>query len=341
MKTVSVIIATLNSEKTLGKCLKSIRSQNYPQSKIEILAADGGSTDKTIKIIKKYNGKVIPENTGSPEGAKAIALTKAKNEIILQVDDDNILPDKNWLRKMVSFFDKEKRATGCYPWRYHYRRKDKPLNRYFSLFGVNDPVAWFLGKADRQSYLSDQWTLSGKAKDEGDYFLVEFNQKNLPTVGANGFLIKRKLLNKAKVDEKHFFHIDVNYDLVKQGYKRYIVVKNEIIHISGEDFWRFFKKRKKYMENLYLHDLKNRRYLLYNKKRDRGKIILYSIYALTVVGPIKESIRGFLRIPDPAWFLHPVVCFLIFWIYFLSVINWQFWHYWGIIKGRLNQLTGG
>jgi len=334
MKSVSVIMATLNSQPTLGRCLKSIREQNYDQDKIEILCADGGSTDNTHQIIKKYQGKIIPENTRSPEGAKSYALAIAQNEIILEVDDDNVLPDKNWLAKMISFFDKYPSITGVYPWRYHHNRSDKPLNRYFSLFGVNDPVALFLNRADRQSYISDKWQLAGKAKNKGDHFLVEFNTKNLSTVGANGFLIKRKLLNKAKVDPKHFFHIDVNWDLVNQGHNQYVVAKNDIYHISGEKFFKFFVKRKKYMENLYLKDLSNRRYLLYDKTRDKKKIILYSISALTLIGPIIKSIKGFVKIPDPAWFLHPIISLAMFWIYFLSVANWQFWNYLGILKKK-------
>ncbi len=330
-------MAALNEEQTIGRALKSIRNQDYDQKKIEIIVADGGSTDKTIKIVKKYGGRVIPENTGSPEGAKAIALKHASGEIILEIDCDNILPNRGWLKKMVSFFDKERDIVGVYTWHYTHRKKDKILNRYFSLFGVNDPVAWFLGRADRQSYLSDHWDLSGKAVDRGDYFSVRFNENDLPTVGANGFLIKRKLLLKARVDEKHFFHIDVNMDLVEMGYHRYIVVKNDIIHSSGERFWPFFIRRKKYMENLYLRDLNNRRYLLYRKDRDRKRIIMYSLYALTLVGPTITSIRGFMRLPDIAWFLHPIVCFLMFWIYFISVVNWQSWHYLGIIKRKLRR----
>jgi len=328
-------MATLNSGKVLEKCLRSIRNQAYDQDKIEIIVADGGSTDETVKIIKKYGGKIVPENTGSPEAAKALALKQAKNEIILEVDDDNILPHQNWLAEMVSFFEKEPKITGCYTWRYTYRQKDKILNRYFALFGVNDPVALFLGKADRQSYLTSKWNLAGKAQDKGKYFLVKFSKENMPTLGANGFLIRRKLLMKAKVDKDYFFHIDVNWDLIDQGYNKYAVVKNDIIHASGESFWNYFKKRKRYLESLYLRDLPKRRYLLYKKERDRRKIIAYSLYALTLIGPTIEAIRGYLRIPDPAWFLHPIVCFLIFWIYFFSVLNWQFWHYLGIIKRRL------
>lgn len=323
MKSISVVTATLNSIPSIKSLLTSIREQNYDQTKIEVLVADGGSTDGTIEIIKKYDGIVISEKTGSPEAAKAIALKHAKNEIVLIADSDVILPHKNWLAKMVSFFDKEPGIVGCYTWRYTHRPSHNILTRYFALFGANDPVAYFLGKADRQSYLSSKWDLSGAAEDKGEYFLLEFNPQNLPTVGANGFLIKRELLLKAQIDEEHFFHIDVNYDLVNKGYNKYVVVKNDVVHASGENFWQYFRRRKKYMENLYLKDLNRRRYHIYNKEKDRRKIIAYSFYALTGILPTIESLRGYRKFRDPAWFLHPVVCFFIFWIYFWTVINWQ------------------
>ena len=321
MKTISVIIATLNSGRILDNCLASVRNQDYDQSMIEIIIADGGSTDNTLEIAQKYQAKVIPENTKSPEAAKGVALKESQNEIILGIDDDNILPDKNWLLKMILILEKEPQAVGCYPWRYTYKKEAKLLNRYFSLFGVNDPVAWFLRKADRQSYLNSNWDLSGQAQDKGDYFLVEFNLDNLPTVGANGFLIRRSFLEKAKVNPDDFFHIDVNADLISQGFNQYVVVKNDIIHVSGESFFKYLKKRKRYMENLYLQDFSKRRYLIYNPKKDKIRIILYSLYSLTLILPIIKAIKGYLKIKDPAWFLHPIICFLIFWIYFLAVVK--------------------
>ncbi|MBM4402097.1 MAG: glycosyltransferase family 2 protein [Candidatus Cloacimonetes bacterium] len=323
MKSISIITATFNSMPAIESLLTSIGGQDYEQEKIEVLVADGGSTDGTIEVIRKYGGIVIPEKTGSPEAAKAIALKNAKNEICLMLASDNILPGSTWLKTMVNCLEEEPTATGAYTWRYTHRRDDKILNRYFSLFGANDPVAYFLGKADRQSYLSDKWTLAGKAIDKGKYFFVEFNRENLPTVGDNGFLIHRELLLKAKTDEKHFFHIDVNYDLVSQGFDKYVVVKNDVVHASGENFWQYFRRRKKYLENLYLRDLNRRRYHVYKKTRDRGKIVAYSFWALSFIGPTIESVRGFRRLRDPAWFLHPMVCFLIFWVYFVSVLNWH------------------
>lgn len=322
MQTISVVMATFNSMPIIEKCLQSIRWQDYPQDKIEILVADGGSTDGTKKIIRKYNGKIIPENTGNPDMAKAISLSKAKNDLVLHLDDDNILPNQNWLSTMVKYFNQEPEATGCYTWRYHHQFNDTLLNRYFALIGANDPLAYFLGRADRQHYLPplNKYQLAGEAVDKGGYFLVEFNENNAPTLGANGFLIKRKLLTKV-TNPKCFFHIDDNLRLIKKGYNKYVVVKNDIFHSSGERFWHYFKKRGRYLSIVYLKQLPKREYFTFNPKTDWLQLILFAIYSNTFIIPLFQSIQGFFAISDPAWFLHPLICLGIFWVYTFTVIK--------------------
>jgi len=53
---ISVITAVYNSKNTIEDCLKSISSQTYHN--IEHIIVDGGSTDETLDIIKKYSGRI-------------------------------------------------------------------------------------------------------------------------------------------------------------------------------------------------------------------------------------------------------------------------------------------
>ena len=55
---ISVLTPTLDSSQTLEQCLESIINQDYPKNKLEIIIADGGSNDNTLKIAQKYNARV-------------------------------------------------------------------------------------------------------------------------------------------------------------------------------------------------------------------------------------------------------------------------------------------
>ncbi|EBP7514824.1 glycosyltransferase, partial [Salmonella enterica] len=50
---VSIITATYNSQDTLKDTLLSVEQQDYPD--IEYIIIDGGSSDQTLQIIKKYS----------------------------------------------------------------------------------------------------------------------------------------------------------------------------------------------------------------------------------------------------------------------------------------------
>ena len=53
---ISIITITYNSEKTVEDTIKSVISQKYDD--FEYIIIDGGSTDNTIEIVKKYKDKI-------------------------------------------------------------------------------------------------------------------------------------------------------------------------------------------------------------------------------------------------------------------------------------------
>jgi glycosyltransferase involved in cell wall biosynthesis len=104
---IPIITPTFNSAKTLTSCLESIKNQNY-QGEIEIIIADGGSTDSTLEIAQKYTDKIYPNSLKTGEAGKAVGVKHAKNEIIALIDSDNILPSRDWLSRMAEpFQDRE------------------------------------------------------------------------------------------------------------------------------------------------------------------------------------------------------------------------------------------
>ena len=80
---ISIVMPTYNSEKTIEKALQSIRAQTIDQKEIEILIIDGGSTDKTLDISRKYSAIILENPEKFPESAKRIGFAYAHGEYIV------------------------------------------------------------------------------------------------------------------------------------------------------------------------------------------------------------------------------------------------------------------
>lgn len=319
---ISVVIATYYSQDSIRECLDSLFSQDYPGEKIEVIIADGGSKDKTLSIISSYKIKLIhvPPDKQEAEYNKGVAVSKAKNEILLFIDHDNVLPHTNWLKKMIRPLIENENITGVEVLRFRYDPRDNILDRYFALLGGVDPVPYYLGKDARLSWAFDKYNLLGESKDMGGYYLVKFAKDKIPTLGANGAMIRRSLLKYAKANPENFFHIDINYDLIQKGFNTYAFVKDDVVHFKRTrltDFLKFLIRRKMIMEKQYFEQVKKRRYAVFMGDQDKAGLIKYIIYSLTIVKPTYDSIRGFLKIRDLAWFLHPFIC-----LSFLVIYSW-------------------
>jgi glycosyltransferase involved in cell wall biosynthesis len=99
---VSINIATYNSERTLVKCLDSIKNQTYKN--IEIIIMDSYSKDKTLDIAKSYGSKIVfAQNLAQ---ARKVGADTSQGEYIFLLDSDQIL-DTNVIEKCVQTCEQE------------------------------------------------------------------------------------------------------------------------------------------------------------------------------------------------------------------------------------------
>jgi rhamnosyltransferase len=94
---VSIIIPTLNAEKTLDSLLLALRSQH---SIFEIIIIDSSSTDNTLMTAKKYGAKIIsiPRNSFNHGRTRNLAAIASKGDILVFMTQDAI-PQNNYLIK--------------------------------------------------------------------------------------------------------------------------------------------------------------------------------------------------------------------------------------------------
>jgi len=321
LPTISFLIPTLNAASVLGSCLKSIVSQNYPQKKIEIIIADGGSTDGTLKIAKKYGAKIYQNVLKTGEAGKAVALKKAKNELVSLVDSDNALPSKDWLQRMVEpFADPE--IIGSEPWEYTYRRGDGFIDRYCALMGMNDPLCYFLGNYDRKNILSGKWTgLSLPQKDRGDWLKILLKPGPLPTIGANGTILRREILVKSDLIGDYLFDIDILAQLASKRAIKFAKVKTGIIHLyCGSDIKKFIRKQKRRIKDYLFYQKSGVRHYPWQSQNKTG-LLKFILSCITIIPLIFQSLKGFYKKSDLAWFFHPLACWITLYIYSVCTIQ--------------------
>ena len=107
---ISIITVVLNNDKQIKRCIKSVINQNYPKKKIEYIIIDGGSTDTTVSIIKKFQKKIAYWNSKKDSGlydAMNKGIKKSSGDIIGILNSDDYY-NKNALKTVSKYFLKNK-----------------------------------------------------------------------------------------------------------------------------------------------------------------------------------------------------------------------------------------
>ncbi|MBT3877439.1 MAG: glycosyltransferase, partial [Candidatus Scalindua sp.] len=102
MTKVSIITAVFNEVELIEQCINSVLSQSYEN--IEYIIVDGGSTDGTVEVIRKYKDK-ISNWISKPDNGLYYALNKglqmATGEIVGFLHADDIYPDNEIINTVV------------------------------------------------------------------------------------------------------------------------------------------------------------------------------------------------------------------------------------------------
>ncbi len=98
---VSIAIITLNSGSTLEECLMSIEALDYPRDRYEVVVVDGGSSDGTMQILRKFPVRVIVDFRKNRGVARNVAVENCRGQLIVFTDGD-CTPFRSWLKDHVS-----------------------------------------------------------------------------------------------------------------------------------------------------------------------------------------------------------------------------------------------
>jgi poly-beta-1,6-N-acetyl-D-glucosamine synthase len=116
LPTVSIIVPAHNEAEVIDRCLHSIKGQDYPHDKLEIIVVDDGSTDDTAEIVENHvvrNGSMtgsirlrgqairvgpyhgtltlIRNGHGGKSAALNAGIAASTGEIVINIDSDVVL----------------------------------------------------------------------------------------------------------------------------------------------------------------------------------------------------------------------------------------------------------
>jgi glycosyltransferase involved in cell wall biosynthesis len=321
--TVSFVVCTLNCKDYLERCLSSIRAQDYPQKKVEIVVVDSYSTDGTLDVARKYKSRIIlTKKRGYMEGKgmpKSLGCSRARGEIIITIDSDNKLVEKGWIKNMIYplMNDKEINFSIC---RMLVSSEDPVINQYMSLVGT-DPFAIYCS-------LDPQISLGNiPLVDKGKYWTYKLTRENFFIIGGYYLAIRSETLKKIGGYSRD---VDNAYKLAGMGMANVAIPKNtHLHHLITKDAWDFLKKKVKWGKYYFVANKDEKhsdeRELKWNSglygKFGKARFAYEILKNLMFFPEFFTMWRMWLKERDKAWLYHPAMTFLTTSAYFVAFIK--------------------
>lgn len=125
---ITIITPSYNQGQFIEQTIRSVTEQEYPE--LEYIIIDGGSTDQSVDVIKKYADKIsywISEKDQGTFDANNKALAKVTGDFWCIVNSDDLLlpgvlkkvaeaiinnPDQKWFAGGIHYIDETGRKTG-------------------------------------------------------------------------------------------------------------------------------------------------------------------------------------------------------------------------------------
>lgn len=216
MVEVSIIIPCYNSEKTIEKCINSIKNQSFKD--FEALIIDDGSTDQTTKIIKKIiiddkRFKYYYTKNKGLSHARNYGLDRFKGKYISFVDSDDYI-EEDYIRTLYQTIKENKTKISICSYKIISKNNEKEVNISKNKVELNiHPSAWC--KMFHNSFFTQEKLRFPYGKFYEDLCLIS---KIIFTVGENYSIVNKSLYNYIQYDDSimhtsdnRIFHV---YDIL-------------------------------------------------------------------------------------------------------------------------------
>lgn len=275
MKKVSVIVPVYNTEKYLDKCLNSLVNQTIDD--IEIIVVNDGSTDNSLKIIKKYLKKyskkiiLIDQENGGISVARNNGIRSATGEYIGFVDSDDFV-ELNMYERLYNTIKKSKSDIVVCDYKKYYTETENitnidvvknitATNIYESTSLINDiDYAPWNKLYKRTLFKGIEFPKNKKYEDLSTILKVFFKAKKIDKLAENLYFYRinengETLTVNKKINDIIFILEDiVSY---AKNTKYYDIIKNDLKKLCVDKLFYYLIMSYKLNDKRYIADFRN------------------------------------------------------------------------------------
>lgn len=202
---ISIVIPTKNEASNIGRCLKSVYSQETPYS-FEVIVIDSGSRDRTLHVVKRYPKvrlvQIEPQDFGHGK-TRNMGARLARGRYIVFLNADAFPLGKKWLEPMILDLEEDNKTAGVFS--RHIPRKKCHLYMVRDLESTMGEKRWTLEGTD--SYNSMIFSTVSAAIRKDTWLKIPFDDDILIAEDQDwGWKVLDKGYNIAYEPHSQVFH---------------------------------------------------------------------------------------------------------------------------------------
>lgn len=302
----SIIIPTLNNELIISKCLGSIRSQTFKN--VEIVVADGHSTDKTREICLNYGATIIDNDEILAEPGVRAGLKASAGKYCMVMAADNELLDSQAVDNIVAIFTKHPQVVAVIP-QHESTDEDNLITKYTNTF--TDPYSHYvyLDAANGRTFSK----IYNKIYVDSIYSIYDFKSNISPPLIAlaQGFSFHKNLF---PYDQHKGDDIVPIMELLQSGHQLAYANGIPVGHHTIRGLGHFIRKTRWATHNALTkkaYGMSSRSKYLSSEQKMRQAT--WPIYGISFIGPFLFSIYQCIRSRNSMWLLHAPLSFISVW----------------------------